>query len=88
MAINSVPVNPCPYLGLANDPDTCYAFPVTRRTRGFVPHRCYATSPPTRIDFEQQDNICLRSRHEECSKYTEAQSSNRMGLKETSTDIG
>lgn len=52
----------CPYLGLADDPATHYAFPS-------VGQRCHATSRPTTIDDAKQARDCLTVQFPTCSRY-------------------
>jgi hypothetical protein len=51
----------CPLLGSRRDARTRFMFSDSE-------HRCYATAKPAKIDFQQQDNYCLRA-HEECTRF-------------------
>ncbi len=52
----------CPYLGLADDPDTHFAFPSGAQ-------RCHATSRPFTIDASKQARDCLTAQHVDCPRY-------------------
>ena len=52
----------CPYLGLADDPATHFAFPSGAQ-------RCYAGSRPATIDLPKQARDCLTAAHVTCPRY-------------------
>jgi Domain of unknown function (DUF4388) len=57
------PVDACPKLGFADDPDAC--FPRPTRT-----HRCFAFGRPLVVSGEQQRALCLTADHVDCPRLT------------------
>ena len=58
----AVPPVYCPYLGLADDPDSHFAFPSGAQ-------RCHATARPSTIEVAKQARDCLTAQHISCSRY-------------------
>lgn len=52
----------CPYLGLAGDPATHFAFPSSVQ-------RCHATTRPSEISVAKQARDCLTAQHPDCDRY-------------------
>jgi LysM repeat protein len=52
----------CPYLGLADDPATHYAFPSSAQ-------RCHSERRPITIDAAKQTRDCLTAAHVTCPRY-------------------
>ena len=52
----------CPYLGLADDPRTHFAFATTA-------HRCHSPSGPGRIEVSHQAALCLGANYPACRRY-------------------
>ena len=52
----------CPYLGLADDPDS-------HATYATEAHRCYRMPTPTRIALTHQERYCLGAEHTACPVY-------------------
>jgi LysM repeat protein len=52
----------CPYLGLAGDPATHYAFPSGAQ-------RCHAAARPVEVDAAKQARDCLTAQHVTCPRY-------------------
>ncbi len=52
----------CPYLGLADDPATHFAYPSSAQ-------RCHATDRPSTIDLAKQAQDCLTAQHLTCPRY-------------------
>jgi LysM repeat protein len=52
----------CPYLGLADDPATHYAFPSSAQ-------RCHSERRPIAIDAAKQTRDCLTAAHVTCPRY-------------------
>ena len=57
--------NACPYLGLADDPATHFAFPSGAQ-------RCHAGRRPLTIDLPKQARDCLTAAHVTCPRYRPA----------------
>lgn len=60
----------CPYVGIADDPASHYAFPEGA-------HRCFAMAKPRALDLSYQASYCLSSNHTACRRYIEAQARER-----------
>ena len=52
----------CPYLGLADDPRTHFAFATTA-------HRCHSGARPERIEVSHQATLCLGADYPACPRY-------------------
>ena len=52
----------CPYLGLADDPRTHFAFATTA-------HRCHSGARPERIEVSHQATLCLSADYPACRRY-------------------
>src|SRR5664279_3471929 len=55
----------CPYLGLADDPRTHFAFATTA-------HRCHSATRPERIEVSLQSALCLSADYPACKRYVVA----------------
>jgi LysM repeat protein len=53
----------CPYLGLADDPATRFAYPSSAQ-------RCHALARPSTIELVKQAQDCLTAQHVRCSRYS------------------
>ena len=56
------PAPVCPYLGLADDPASHFAFPSSAQ-------RCHAPWGPSHIEADKQARDCLTAQHVSCSRY-------------------
>ncbi|MDX9865577.1 MAG: hypothetical protein RBT34_12305 [Anaerolineaceae bacterium] len=52
----------CPYLGLADDPDTQYTNPDIYNT-------CFKAQPPNRVNMRHQAKVCLTGAYHKCGIY-------------------
>ncbi len=55
-------LEPCPYLGLANNQNSCYPFQTTD-------HRCYRATPAQWIELGHQESFCLGDKFKECPRF-------------------
>jgi len=60
----------CPYLGLADDPDTRFSYPEKS-------HRCYATDRAISASVEHQVGFCLTHDHPKCPRFVESPPDNQ-----------
>ena len=60
-------VGPCPYLGMAEDPATSFAFPTPA-------NHCFSRRSPSSIEVHHQETFCLTGQYTTCPLFQEAAS--------------